>query len=130
MADAIGVGLDALVLADDNPAECAWVGEALPEVGVVMLGADPAAFIARLEAGHWFDQQAYTSEDFGRARSYAGRAQMQAAQAPGMDLEGFLAGLAMRGRCAPVRPAQLERLAQLEQKTNQFNLTTPRLTAA
>lgn len=86
VAEAIGVGLDALVLADDNPAECAWVSEALPEVGVVDLGTDPAGFIARLEAGHWFDQQAYTSEDFGRARSYAGRAQLQAVQAEGTDL--------------------------------------------
>lgn len=129
VAAEIGVGLDALVLADDNPAECAWVREALPDVGVVDLGTDPAGFIARLEAGHWFDQQVCTAEDFGRARSYEARSQLQAAQAAGTDLEAFLAGLAMRGRCAPAQPGQLDRLAQMELKTSQFNLMTPRLTA-
>lgn len=104
--------------------------QALPEVGVVELGEDPARFISRLESGHWFDLQAYTAEDFGRTRSYAARAQVQAERAGATDLEAFLAGLAMVGRCEPARPTQLDRLAQMERKTNQFNLTTPRLTAA
>lgn len=130
IAAALGLGLDALVLADDNPAECALVREALPEIGVVELGTDPARYVERLQSGHWFDLQAYTAEDFGRARSYAGRAQLRAGQVAATDLEGFLAGLQMRGRCTPASPGQLERLAQMEQKTNQFNLTTQRLSAA
>lgn len=122
----IGVGLDSLVFADDNPAECALVRELLPEVTVVELGADPAQFIERLEAGHWFDVDTYTPEDLARTASYAARTQARAAGQAATDVDSFLRGLEMRGRCGRARREDLPRLAQLEAKTNQFNLTTRR----
>lgn len=130
VAGQIGVGLDTLVFADDNPAECALVRQLLPEVEVVELGADPAQFIARLEAGHWFDADAVTPADLQRAASYAARAQARAAETAAPDLESYLRGLAMHGRLAPARPEDLPRLAQLEARTNQFNLTTRRTSQA
>ena len=118
------------MFADDNPAECAIVREHLPEVAVVELGDDPARFIALLEQGHWFDLPAYTAEDFSRNAAYAARAAAADAAEGATDIDAYLAGLRMVGRLGPPAPADMARLAQLEQKTNQFNLTTRRHPAA
>lgn len=127
----LDVALDAIVFADDNPAECALVRSALPEVATVELGEDPAGFVARLDGGHWFDHPAYTADDLGRAGSYAGRAALREAQVRRhVDIDAFLRDLAMVGSVSPAGPADLPRLAQMEGKTNQFNLTTRRYTAA
>lgn len=126
VAAEIGVDLASLVFADDNPAECALVRRLLPQVGVVELGSDPASFIARLDAGHWFDTQGITQEDRARQRSYAGRAEARALASSATDLAAYLRSLEMTGSVAPAQAQDLPRLAQLEQKTNQFNLTTRR----
>lgn len=130
IAAELDLGMDAMVFVDDNPAERALVAQVLPEVTVVDIGTDPARFIERLEAGHWFDLQAYTSADLGRAAAYAGRRQAQAAQAQAVDVRGYLDGLQMVGRAAPAQSADLPRLAQMELKTNQFNLTGRRRSQA
>lgn len=119
----LNLGLDTMVFVDDNPAERALVLQALPEVSVVDIGTDPAQFIDRLEAGHWFDLQATTAEDIGRTQAYAARNQARQAQDQAVDMASYLAGLQMTGRAVPAGPADLPRLAQMELKTNQFNLT-------
>ncbi len=126
IAAGLNIGLDALVFADDNQAECALVRAELPEVAVVELGDDPAAFIARLEAGYWFAAQGLSAEDFARGQAYQARAQAVAAQGEAADLDGFLRGLEMRGAVFSAEGVALARVAQLEQKTNQFNMTTRR----
>jgi FkbH-like protein len=130
IAATLNVGLEALVFADDNPAECALVRAALPEVAVVALGDDPAAFIARLEAGFWFASQGLSAEDFSRGQAYRARARAAVAQSEAADLDGFLRGLEMRGSVFRPAGAALARVAQLEGKTNQFNLTTRRFDEA
>ena len=126
IAETLNLGLDSMVFADDNPGECALVRQELPQVTVVELGADPAGFIRRLDEGHWFDLQQFGDADFGRGAAYQARAQAHAERADGVDLQGFLSGLCMRGRVFPADDGSLARIAQLERKTNQFNLTTRR----
>lgn len=130
VAAELDLALDALVFADDNPAECALVRELLPEVAVVDLGSDPARFIEHLEAGHWFDAQALTAADRQRSASYAARAVLRVQASSPTDLATYLGGLGMIGRFEPARAEDLPRLAQMELKTNQFNLTTRRLSQA
>ena len=98
IAQALNLGLDSFVFADDNPAECELVRQELPEVAVVHLGDDPGRFIETLDEGHWFDLPHYTAEDLGRASAYTARAAALAEQSQATDLGGFLAGLAMQGR--------------------------------
>ena len=130
LARDLNLGLDSFVFCDDNPAECDLVRRELPEVAVIHLGADPTKFIDLLDAGHWFDQQAYTSEDLGRGGMYAARAEAIAEQHAAPDVGAYLRGLEMRGGLFRPEGADLERVAQLELKTNQFNLTTRRYGAA
>ena len=130
IAVALNVGIDSFVFCDDNPAECELVRQELPEVAVVHLGNEPASFIALLDAGHWFDMQAYTPEDLGRGAAYGARAAALAEQGEATDIGRYLAGLDMRGRLYRPEEADIARVAQLEQKTNQFNVTTRRYSEA
>ena len=126
IAAALNVGIESLVFADDNPAECALVRAELPEVGVVHLGDEPSDFIRRLEAGHWFAFGQFTAEDFQRTASYAARRQAAEQMADAADLDSYLAGLEMRGAIWRPGEGDIARVVQLEAKTNQFNLTTKR----
>jgi FkbH-like protein len=130
IAATLNLGLDSVVFCDDNPAECALVRAELPEIAVVPLGADPSAFIDLLDAGHWFDQTQYTAEDAGRAGMYAARSQADGEAATTTDIGGFLRGLKMVGKLVRPTEADIARVAQLEMKTNQFNLTTRRYSEA
>ncbi len=130
IAQTLNVGIDSFVFCDDNPAECELVRQEHPEIGVVHMGTDPAAFIDLFDAGHWFDMQAYTNEDLGRAAAYSARAAALAEQAEATDIGGYLAGLDMKGRLYRPEEADIARVAQLEQKTNQFNVTTRRYSEA
>ncbi len=126
IAKTLNVGVDSIVFADDNPAECALIREQLPEVAVVELGDDPASFIGRLEEGRWFESQGLSAEDLARGSAYQARAQAAAAESDAADLPSFLKNLEMRGRVFRAEGAALTRIAQLEGKTNQFNLNTTR----
>ncbi len=130
IAKALNLGLDSLVFLDDNPAECDLVASTLPEVAVVPLGDDPGKFIEKLDAARWLYLESYTAEDLARAEAYAAR-EAAAAEARGAtDLGSYLEGLAMRGRIWRPEEGDIARVAQLEQKTNQFNLTTRRFSEA
>lgn len=129
IAAELNVGLDSLVFADDNPAECAIVREALPEVAVVQLDVEPFRFVQRLDALRLFDAQRLTQEDSLRAASYQAMREVAAATSGATDLAGFQRGLKMVADCRRAGPGDLARLAQLEVKTNQFNMTTRRLDA-
>jgi FkbH-like protein len=130
IARALNVGLDSVVFVDDNPAETALIRDQLPEVEAIDLGDDPVEFIERLDAGHWFDLATYTDEDFKRTEAYQARRLATEAQDDASDMAGYLQSLAMVGRLAPATATEMQRVAQLELKTNQFNLTTRRYTAA
>ncbi len=126
IAGELNVSLDSLVFCDDNPAECELVRRELPEVAVVCAGTDPSAFIGLLDAGHWFDADGYTGEDLSRTAAYTARASALAEQAGATDIGGYLASLEMKGSLVRPADADIPRMAQLELKTNQFNLTTRR----
>jgi FkbH-like protein len=130
IAKDLNLGIDSFVFADDNPAECDLVRQELPEVAVVHLGTDPSQFIDIFDAGHWLDMQAYTTDDLGRAAAYTARAAALAEQAEATDIGSYLAGLAMKGRLYVPDEPDIARVAQLEQKTNQFNVTTRRYSEA
>lgn len=128
IANALCLGMDSFVFADDNPAECDLIRRELPEVAVVHLGADPASFVDRLDSGCWFDIQHYTTEDIGRATAYTARRVAREEQAHSTDIASYLASLQMVGCLYRPKESDIARMAQLEQKTNQFNLTTRRYT--
>ena len=130
IAAGIGVGLDSLVFIDDNPFERAWVRSQLPEVAVPELGTSVFSFTRDLDRGRFFPAITWSPEDRLRADGYRREQERASARESAGSLDDFLAGLHMRGTCEAVSEANIERVTQLTNKTNQFNLTTKRRTVA
>ncbi len=128
IAKALDIGLDSLVLLDDNPAERAQVREALPQVAVPELPEDPALFARTLLAAGYFETIALSDEDRIRADDYSARASRIELQSTSRNLESFLASLDMEISFSSFDEAGQGRIAQLINKSNQFNLTTRRYT--
>lgn len=128
IAAQVGIGLDSLVFVDDNPAERALVRKELPEVAVPELGDEPADFPAILDAGRFFETGSLTSEDRRRTETYKSRQEASDARAAATDMPSYLTSLEMNAVVRPFEEVSLPRIAQLTNKTNQFNLTTRRVT--
>ncbi|MDO4333625.1 MAG: HAD-IIIC family phosphatase [Eubacteriales bacterium] len=118
---------DSLVFADDNPAEREIVrqqaqGVTAPEIG------RPEDYIRVLDRGGYFEVTSLSEDDKKRNEMYKAnieRAQQQAAFA---DYNEYLLSLKMKGTIRPFEPLYMARIAQLTNKSNQFNLTTKRYT--
>jgi len=126
IADTLGLGLDALVYADDNPAEREIVRRFLPEVDVLPLPSDPARYVRALSEYLLFETTTLRREDAARTEHYRARAQAAERRLELGDLDDFLRDLEMTATIAPFDEVRLPRIAQLVGKTNQFNLTTRR----
>ena len=130
IASDLNIGLNSLVFVDDNPAERSIVRRLRPEVAVPELPADPAGYIMALERQRYFQTLTVSVEDLKRTDYYRADAARQTAVTSAADLEGFLKSLEMTARIGPITPATLERSVQLIHRSNQFNLTTRRHSAA
>lgn len=130
IAAALNLGVDALVLFDDNPFEREEVRLALPEVRVVEVPTDPLQYVVALAECEAFDQLTISAEDQQRANMYRQEQSRAEASRTAASPEEFLTGLKMVATIGVVGPDTLPRVVQLLAKTNQFNVTTRRHTAA
>ena len=125
IAEELNIGVDSLVFVDDNLFEIEQMRTFLPEVTSILLDEEPARMVNAIKELHLFDKLELTQEDFQRAdmmRSEQQRAQLSKT----LSAEDFIASLELRIEIVEARPDQLGRIAQLTNKTNQFNLTTVR----
>lgn len=130
VAEALNVGLDSLVFVDDNPAEVELVRQAWPEVETVLLPPDPAERALALERLCLFEKPAVLAEDAAKTRQYAENRRRTELRDAATDLGSYLESLGTELEIRPAGPGDLPRVHQLFSKTNQFNLTTRRYTAA
>ena len=130
IAERLNIGLNSLVFVDDNPAERSIIRQLRPDVSVPELPLDPAGYVRELERHRFFQPLAVSSEDLQRTDFYKADSARQAAESSAEELGGFLKSLEMTAIFGPVEAATLERTAQLIQRSNQFNLTTRRHSAA
>ena len=126
IAAELSLGLSAMVFLDDNPVERGLVREILPEVAVPELPADPALYARTLSAAGYFEALTFSAEDRKRADFYADNARRVTLQQQAGDLEGYLNSLNMTIEFRPFDAIGRSRIAQLVNKSNQFNLTTRR----
>jgi FkbH-like protein len=127
IAQRLNIGLDSLVFVDDNPFERELVRKTVPEVSVPEVPEDPALFPRCLSDAGYFEMVAFTDEDARRTELYAENALRENFRHATTDLDAYLAGLGMILQWCPFAEADVPRLTQLINKTNQFNLTTRRL---
>ncbi|MGH8259878.1 MAG: HAD-IIIC family phosphatase [Steroidobacteraceae bacterium] len=128
IAKRLELGLDAMVLLDDNPAERAQVRAALPAVAVPEPGDDPSSYFRMLTAAGYFESVAFTHEDVSRADQYRSNAEREHTRESARNLDDFLQSLETEIVCSPFDARGRKRIAQLINKTNQFNVTTRRYT--
>jgi FkbH-like protein len=130
VARELRIGLDSLVLLDDNAAERAQVRAALPMVGVPELPSDPAYFALYLASAGYFEALSFSDEDRKRVESYVANARRAELRDQVRDLGDYLSALEMVISLKPFDRIGRQRIAQLVNKSNQFNLTTRRYTEA
>jgi FkbH-like protein len=126
IAEELNIGLDSLVFVDDNPIERELIRLVLPEVLTVELPRDPSQFRSILEDMSDFEVLALTQEDEMRAAEYQVARKRHALERASTSLDEYLHSLELRAEIGRAQPAQLPRLVQLFNKTNQFNTTTRR----
>lgn len=127
ISDELNVGLDSMIFIDDNPVEQSFVREALPEVIVPVFPANPENLLVWLEKLYreYFEKPTIVEEDRNKTLQYQANALRKNLMESALDYEEYLDKLEMKlYRVDPVN--NRNRLLQLLNKTNQFNLTTKR----
>lgn len=127
LAKALNLGLESFVFIDDSPVECAFMRAELPQVVTLQLPPDDEieSFLAHL----WtFDKVAVTQEDTRRTSMYRENAARQELEEVTTNIDEFIASLRVVTEIAPPESEEYARVAQLTQRTNQFNFTTARRT--
>jgi FkbH-like protein len=128
--DTLNIAFDSMVFLDDNPFERNLVRELVPEVIVPELPEDPADFARALADLNLFETNSFSAEDLVRADQYRQEAQRRVTTAQYTSIEDYLKSLEMKIQVARFDEFHLPRIAQLIQRSNQFNLTTRRLNLA
>jgi FkbH-like protein len=128
IATSLNIGLDALVFVDDNPAEREEVRQALPDVRVVELSADPSDYPVLLDRAGWLDLVVLSAEDQARTSMYTANVAREEVISAAGSYAAYLDSLDQRAVVGPFDERHLDRITQLTNKTSQFNLTTRRMT--
>ncbi len=128
IAKELNIGLDAIIFVDDNPAERALVRQSLPEVRVLEVGDDPSEYPYLLSRSGWLETIEITSEDRKKSEQYAANRSRTELAESAVDYDSYLRSLNQKAVIRPFEPEHFDRITQLINKTNQFNLTTQRMT--
>lgn len=126
----LNIGMDSLVFLDDNPFERNLVRSMIPEITVPELPEDPALYLQYLRQLGLFETASYSAEDAKRTDQYRTQADRAIFEASFQSYDDYLAGLEMKAVAAPFDAFHYPRIAQLTQRSNQFNLRTVRYTEA
>ena len=124
--ETLNIGFDSMVFLDDNPFERNLVRELLPDVIVPELPEDPSEYVRFLSELNLFETTTFSEEDLQRVEMYRLEAERRVAAASYASVDEFLQSLEMRIVVSRFDPFHLPRIAQLIQRSNQFNLTTRR----
>lgn len=131
LAQELSLGLDSFVFVDDNPVECEAIRQHLPEVAIVGAPLDePWKLVEMLSAQPFFDANVVTEDDVNRVSEYKAQAQRAELATNSGGRDEFLASLGIVCTFVSALQGPLSRSVQLLGKTNQFNLTTRRHSAA
>lgn len=130
IAEELNIGLDSLVFIDDNPSERELIRQSLPMVAVPEFPAQPYELIPFYKdlVEKYFRVFNLTEEDKAKTAQYKANALRAQARESFTDLGSFFKSLEIRIGIEPADEFNIPRIAQMTQKTNQFNLTTKRYT--
>lgn len=122
----LNIGFDSMVFLDDNPFERNLVRSELPAVTVPELPEDPAFYLPFVHSLNLFETSSFSSEDSSRTKKYQQESDRAKLKQSFGSISDYLESLNMKGIFNPFDEFHIPRLAQLSQRSNQFNLRTIR----
>jgi FkbH-like protein len=128
LASELNIGVDSLVFIDDNPVECELVRRECPECDVIQLPDKPYLLPAVVSMLPGIENIRLTDEDRQKGEMYRANAARREHEERHTNIEDFLRSLEITVEIAAATPYSIPRIAQLTQKTNQWNMTTRRYT--
>ncbi len=128
--EVLNIGFDSMVFLDDNPFERNIVRENIPDICVPELPEDPAEYLEYLYGLNLFETVSFSNEDLERTKLYQTEAKRVSIQKSFTNENDFLKSLDMLSLVQPFNKFNTPRVAQLSQRSNQFNLRTVRYTEA
>lgn len=130
LAEELNIGLDSFVFVDDNPVERELIKQTLPMVEVPEFPVQPyeLPIFFKYIVEKYFRVYSVTCEDRKKTEQYKANAQRVQAQKNYVDFDAFLESLDIQLTIEHANEFNIQRIAQMTQKTNQFNLTTKRYT--
>ena len=126
----LNIGFDSMVFLDDNPFERNMVRENIPGITVPELPEDPGEYLEFLYGENLFETVSYSGTDKDRTKQYQVEAQRVSLQKTFTNEADFLKSLNMVSVVSGFTKFNTPRVAQLSQRSNQFNLRTVRYTEA
>lgn len=126
----LNIGMDSIVFFDDNPFERNLVKSMIPEITVPELPEDPALYLSYIKSLNLFETASYSEADKDRTRQYQAEIDRQGLQKKFETFDDYLKSLEMVAQAKPFDEFYYPRIAQLTQRSNQFNLRTIRYTEA
>jgi FkbH-like protein len=126
IAKDLNIGLDSMVFLDDDRLNREIVRSACPAVKVVEMPEDPALYLRTIMSLKDFNQFKVTDEDRKKGKMYIEQKKRKKLEASINNIDDYIKKLGMEVTIEKMNDFSLPRLAQLTQKTNQFNLTTKR----
>lgn len=130
LANELQLGLDSFIFIDDNPIECEEVRANAPEVLTLLLPSNPVDFERFLQHIWAFDCLKITEEDKKRTKLYQQEKEREYYRRKSYTLKNFIDGLDLKINITNATAQFFKRIAQLTERTNQFNFTTIRRTEA
>ncbi len=127
IASEMDILTDSLVFVDDNPAEREIVSTQVQGVSVPAIGT-PEQYIRVLDHAGFFEVTKLSDDDTKRSEMYQANVKRKQQQQNFGDYREYLLSLDMKGTIKPFEAVYMARIAQLTNKSNQFNLTTRRYT--
>lgn len=127
LADELTLGIDSFVFVDDNPAEREIILKQFPGVSVPNIDK-PENYIRVLDHSGYFEVTTLSQEDMKKTEMYHAKAEANKAKATFSNYGEYLDSLEMTAEVSDFKPLMIQRIAQLTNKSNQFNLTTLRCT--
>ena len=124
----LNISMDSIVFIDDNLFERNLVRSLIPEITVPELPEDPAGYLSYLQSLNLFETVSFSEEDAKRSDQYRTEAQREAMRQHYDNFEDYLQSLEMEATALPFDAFHIPRIAQLTQRSNQFNLRTIRYT--
>lgn len=124
----LNIGFDSMVFIDDNPFERNIVRENLPEISVPEMPEDPAEYLEYLYNQNLFETTSFSKEDADRTKKYQIESKRVAAKKIYINEVEYLKSLNMTSNISDFNNFNSPRVAQLSQRSNQFNLRTIRYT--